>query len=146
MENRESLRFLYEHPDIAVVNHWRERDRRDVRATVAQGFECVVEGCDCVGMDSGIGFKEMADHADANSLEMPDQWGRVVGNRNRCAGWVGGIMPGDSLQHQRAIASTARHRSRCIERVGQRKDACSADPTIGGLQAGDAAQAGRNSD
>src|SRR5437660_1658376 len=60
--------------------------------------------------------------------------------------WVGGIVPGDGVEHQRAIGDGPGHRPAMVERVGERNDAAAADHAVSRLESGDAAIAGGAAD
>ena len=96
--------------------------------------------------DGRVVLVQMPDDADPQSSDVAGQRGPVVRDRTVSARRILGIMPGNDLQHDRAVFGRPRHRAGMIEGEGIGVDTGPADQTIGRFQTNDAAQGCRAAD
>ena len=80
------------------------------------------------------------DTADPDPRQRPLKVGGISRNRFLQRRRITGVVPGDRLQHQRAIGSGAGHGADLVEARCKGHQSAAADPAVGGLQSGDAAQ------
>ena len=105
-----------------------------------------VHGRDHVVAGAPVGLVEVADEADAQALHPGVETGAEVRHRHISGAGVAWIVAGDRLQHDGAVLDIPGQRAAIVHRPGQRQDAALADAAIGRLDAGDAAEGGRQAD
>src|SRR5439155_13724192 len=84
--------------------------------------------------------------ADAEPFQAGAEFGAEIGHGQVDGRWVGRVVAGDRVEDEGAIARGPGQGPGVVERPVQGYDATDADPAVGGLDAGDAAEGGGNAD
>ena len=99
-----------------------------------------------LGRHREVFFVKMTQDADPQSPDIAGQRGAVIGDRAIGARRVLGVVPGQRLQHDRAILDRPGHRAGMVKSEGIGINAGPADEAVGRLQSDDAAQRRRTAD
>jgi hypothetical protein len=136
----EQFAFGHCHLDIVIVLRRPQSHLTESGAQRPQHGKGLLQrrvhfGCNCA-----IIRVQMAHDSDAQTFDVAGQRRAIIRHRAICAGRVVRVVPGDRLQHDRAVLDGPGHRAGVVEAERIRVDAIAAHQTVGRLQPDNAAE------